>query len=146
MHDSVTDPKYDGVRTSRKQLLEESDEDVPSDGEDVDGSVPSQSEEEDFSDAPNERGTEEDSEGTDEEGSAPEESDEEAPRSLLGQSSGRPVNEAGSQSVENTEFNSDLASKLRKTREEDREKGKAVSRQIVRHSIQKRRRQLGLER
>ena len=133
MHDSVTDPKYDGVRTSRKQLLEESDEDVASDDEDVDGSAPSQSEEEGFSDAPNERGPDKDSEGTDEEGSAPQQSNEEATRSPSDRPSGEPVNEAGSQPVNNTELNGDLASSLRKTREEDREKGRAVSRQIVRH-------------
>ena len=140
LHDSVTDPKYDGVRTSRKQLLEESDKDVSSDDEDVDGSVPSQSGEEGYSDAPNERGPDEDDEGTDEESSAPEESDEEAMHSPSDQRSGEPTNEVASQPVNTTELNDDLALNLRKTREEDREKGKAVSRQVVRHSIQSRRR------
>lgn len=126
LHDSVTDPKYDGVRTSRKQLLEESDEDITSDDEDVDVPVPSQ-EEEDCSE--NERGTDEDedSEGADEGSSAVERSGEEATLSKV-----------GSLPVNSTELNGDLASNLRKTREEDREKGKAVSCQIVRHSVQSR--------
>lgn len=135
LHDSITDPKYDGVRTSRKQLLEESDEDFTTDEEDADGPAASQEDEEGSSDALNEH---EDSEDTDEDSPAPEGSDEEATPAPSDRLDGVSVNGVGSPPTGSTELNSDLASNLRKTREEDREKGKAVSRQIVRHSIQSR--------
>jgi len=133
LHDSVTDPKYGGVRTTRKQLLEESDEN--SDDDEVGGSVPSPSEEDDYSDAADEHAADEDSEDEDQEDSAREESDEEASpapgRSPSDATGGTRAVEASSEPANDPELNGDLASNLRKTREEDRQKGKAVSRQIA---------------
>ncbi|KAH9840131.1 apoptosis-antagonizing transcription factor [Rhodofomes roseus] len=125
LHDSITDPKYDGMRTTRKQLLE--DEDLDSgDDDDVDGAVPSPSEEENYSDVADENSEE------DEEELLYKESDEEASPAPSPSPSDRPGGTRAIQSnqpVKDPE--PDLASNLRKTREEDRQKGKAVSRQIA---------------
>ncbi|KZT70719.1 TRAUB-domain-containing protein [Daedalea quercina L-15889] len=131
LHDNVTDPKYDGVRTSRKQLMEDSDEGRASDDDDLDGSVPSESAEEENSDAADEHAADEDSEDEDEEGSAHGRTEEEASPSPSALAGSAQVNEASNQPVNNPEPSGDLASNLRKTREEDRRKGKAVSRQIA---------------
>ncbi|KAJ7460611.1 apoptosis-antagonizing transcription factor [Mycena latifolia] len=94
---SVADPKYEGVKTSRKQLMDGSDpetsdleEDYHGDGS---GSTPQSGDEEECED--------------DEESIPPHSEPEEA------------------------EATEDLPSTLRKTREEDRKKGKAVSQQIA---------------
>jgi hypothetical protein len=114
LHDSIADPKYDGKRTTRQQLLESDEgnselesEDNLSD-EEASGSHPSINEDED-EDLPSQSNLEEDGSKADEAGDISRRSpskDSEAPE--------------------------DLSSALQKTREEDRKKGKAVSRQIVR--------------
>ncbi|KAJ6496797.1 apoptosis-antagonizing transcription factor [Mycena vulgaris] len=112
---SVADPKYVGVKTSRKQLMEGSDHE------------PSDLEEDDLDDESEPDGQsldEEEREGDDDQSipsqSEPEESEER-------QTAAPPR----SQSDPEPEAAEDLPSTLRKTREEDRKKGKAVSQQIA---------------
>ena len=62
-------------------------------------------------------------------------SEEEASPSPSDLSDSARVNEVSIKPVNNAELNGDLASDLRKTRAEDRRKGQAVSRQIVRLSV-----------
>jgi protein AATF/BFR2 len=105
LHDSVADPKYSGVRTTRQHLAEDSDIEVDrqpfdqsnEDGED--GSIPSDSSRED-----------------DRETKVPPPQSHVLPAQPA-QTDQEPVN--------------DLSTTLRTTREEDRKKGKAVSRQLV---------------
>ena len=126
---SVADPKYDGVRTSRKQLMEDSDlegsngeedfdeEDEEGVGEDLDkdeyedevnGRVEASEESEDEEEA--QSGSEK---STDEEVSEPESSQTSRKRS------------------KSPEAAEDMTSAMRLKREEDRKKGKAVAKQIV---------------
>ncbi|KAJ7355566.1 apoptosis antagonizing transcription factor-domain-containing protein [Mycena albidolilacea] len=120
---SVADPKYAGVKTSRKQLMEGSDGE-PSDLEEEEENYPqgrSQSE------SDGESGNEEDE---DDEGesvpsqSEPEEGSDTEERHV----SAPPPKRRNEEEPEPAE---DLPSTLRKTREEDRKKGKAVSQQIA---------------
>lgn len=111
IHDSVADPKYDGKRTTRRQLLESEEasdaEEHDASSEDEAGlSAESQSMDEDES----EKNEDEDNSGELEEA----------------------VTEARSMQPEPVD---DLSSTLRKTRDEDRTKGKAISRQLVRLSF-----------
>jgi protein AATF/BFR2 len=113
---SIADPKYDGTKTSRKQLIEydgsdygssEGDDDETSseperdeDKDELDNEVPSsQSELENEPDAPTLIST-----------------------TLAAKSTA---------SYKDPEHTENLTSRLRKTRDEDRKKGKAVSKQIV---------------
>ncbi|KAI0044742.1 TRAUB-domain-containing protein [Auriscalpium vulgare] len=122
MRDSIADPKYDGVKTSRKQLMEESDvgaeeeeEDGQSDDLDVDeegSEANGQSEHDDQEDdlqSPSEREDEQDSE------------DEREEPPITGER----------ETTGDAELVDDLSSTLRQKREEDRRKGKAVSRQLA---------------
>ncbi|EED85611.1 predicted protein [Postia placenta Mad-698-R] len=133
---AVTDPKYDGVRTTRRQLFEDVDAEAHSEPEasSPGGSLPSQS---DSEGAPGSSQEEEEDDGEDEDESEPAQSDrEEQPgRAHIPSDPPRASEMNRDQSIgENEEqHNGDLASALRKTREEDRQKGKAVARQIKRH-------------
>lgn len=112
---SVADPKYEGVKTSRKQLMESSDQE-PSDLEDDDADGDSES------GAEGEEGEQHDDSQSIPSESEPEETGEERQTTLP----------SGKQSDTELDPAEDLPSTLRKTREEDRTKGKAVSQQIVR--------------
>ncbi|TFK39409.1 apoptosis-antagonizing transcription factor [Crucibulum laeve] len=134
MHDSIADPKYEGVRTSRRQLMDEgNDEQIGSGVEESSfNSGEEGSEFEDEGAAGFDGSGEEDEEGSSEEGPSESEegeqeggdSEEERPQPQLAKLSysKRP---AEAEPVE------DISSTLRKTREEDRNKGKSVSRQIA---------------
>ncbi|KZT27772.1 TRAUB-domain-containing protein [Neolentinus lepideus HHB14362 ss-1] len=121
LHDSVADPKYEGVRTSRKQLMEDGgDEDTS--GEDGDH---------DFSDSQGGDSGEEDDVPSDSASDDVEDEDILRPPPTKVSSD----KTKGPSSTENSPAPVEaLSSSLRKTREEDRRKGKAVSRQIVRTS------------
>lgn len=106
LRDSVADPKYDGTRTTRKQLLES------------DGELSESDEEEVYSEGQDE--------GESSQSSVNEEEDEDLP------SQSEATEEETTPEFKQTETPEDLTSTLRKTRDEDRKKGKAVSRQIVR--------------
>lgn len=97
LHDNISDPKYDGVKVSRKQLLED--------------------------ESPEEEEGEDDDESEEEEAS-PHQSDRESDE----------ANGGGTEIVAQTNEHSnitDIAITLRKTHDEDRKKGLAVSRQLV---------------
>ena len=104
LSDSVTDPKYDGTRTTRKQLLE-------SDGE------LSELNDEGFS-----------SKGEGDIRSSADEENEDLP------SQSEASKKEATSNVQHHDADplEDQTSTLRKTRDEDRKKGKAVSQQIVR--------------
>ncbi|KAJ7746894.1 apoptosis-antagonizing transcription factor [Mycena maculata] len=110
---SVADPKYEGVKTSRKQLMEDDDHE-PSDLED------DYPEGHSDSDAQNSRNGDEE----DDNQSVPSENEPEENEEL------RAASPPPKQSNPEPEPADDLPSTLRKTREEDRKKGKAVSQQI----------------
>jgi hypothetical protein len=113
VHDKVSDPKYDGVKTTRRLLQADSEDDM----------VRSEDEaEEDFSehvhdDQSAEGGVDEISSGSDEENEGLPST---VPDTLPNKFSQDHESQAG------------LASTLQKTRDEDRKKGRAISRQIVR--------------
>ncbi|OCH85789.1 TRAUB-domain-containing protein [Obba rivulosa] len=122
LNESVIDPKYEGVRTSRKALYEDSeDEPELEEDEHEDESIPSDSEPESHSEL--EDGEEAQSSG--------DESQEESPERHRPASSHDQLAQTSAPSAHETPKDDDLASALRKTREEDRQKGKAVSRQIA---------------
>ncbi|TFK91718.1 TRAUB-domain-containing protein [Polyporus arcularius HHB13444] len=143
LHESVSDPKYDGIRTSRRQLYE--DDDAASEDEGADDESMVNDEEQELS----EGGTDDDEElrspvedgvSQDESGSA---SDDETPQSRS-QAARRQVSEAsaGLSRIDlgrsetpadqpgDSQPEGDIAANLRITHEADRRKGKAVSRQI----------------
>lgn len=97
----VVDPKYDGERTTRKALMEESE------GE-------SEHDEDDESSESQEEGEDEYDSQEDQE---------------LGQEEEKDEHESRRENVVEREH--DVSADLRKKREDDRRKGKAVSRQIV---------------
>ncbi|KAH0836571.1 apoptosis-antagonizing transcription factor [Lanmaoa asiatica] len=99
-HESLSGPKYDGAKTSRKLMLDESD-DSESDSTSEDA----------------ESGTE--THTFDHETEGKREVDT------------RTITDASTEHPSVSEQNSDLSSSLRNIREEDRKKGKAVSRQIA---------------
>ncbi|KAJ6581217.1 apoptosis-antagonizing transcription factor [Mycena capillaripes] len=114
---SVADPKYQGVKTSRKQLMEGSDDGEPSDFEEDDPRGESESNAE----SENEEEQEQD-------GSVPLQSEpEEASESEERQEPSPPPKRVNPE----PEPAEDLPSTLQKTREEDRKKGKAVAQQIA---------------
>ena len=108
LQDSIADPKYVGVKTSRKQLLEWSQ----SEGEDEEGPASQDESASEDEPAPVRDATDEDD--------VPEDSAEEHASPPLKR-----------QAVQ--EPPEDLSSTLRQKRDEDRRKGKAVARQLVRH-------------
>ncbi|KAL1731129.1 apoptosis-antagonizing transcription factor [Schizophyllum commune] len=136
-HDSISDPKYEGKRASRAQLLgDEGDEE--SEGEDAD--QPNGFHEEDFQGSDEsevDEGTVNDEDGVvdDEEDAAegPDESEEEA------ESGGEEDDQAHEHQTPASEStlpapasqNDDLTDSLRKNREADLRKGKAVARQVA---------------
>lgn len=146
LHDSVTDPKYDGVRTTRRQLFEDVDAEAHSapEASSPGGSLPSQSDSEGASGSSQEE-EEDDGEGEGESEHAQSDREEQPGRAHIPSDPPRASEMNGGQSTgENEEqHNGDLASALRKTREEDRQKGKAVARQIVRCNFERNRRRKG---
>ncbi|KAG6890980.1 hypothetical protein C0992_011739 [Termitomyces sp. T32_za158] len=135
-YDSVSDLKYDGVKTTRKQLEYESDDDASDESEGAgleeddqssavgDGQKGDWEEEEEEREQEREGDEKKRKEGedeTDEEG----DNNEEAPITLK-------KSTLGNGSAEKHEHAEDISSELSKKREADRKKGKAVSRQIVR--------------
>jgi protein AATF/BFR2 len=109
--DSVIDPKYVGVKTSRKQL-EEGDALGDSPDQDESASQPISSE-----------------------GSASEEDEDEeniqSPRKEEA-SEGEQSTQSNSQNIqENSSHKKDLATTVRQRRDEDRKKGRAVTKQLV---------------
>ncbi|KAG2366961.1 apoptosis-antagonizing transcription factor [Suillus spraguei] len=115
LQDSIAYPKYDGIKTSRKQLMEYDDSDYGSDGDD------------------------------DETGSELErDEDEEELVNKVPSSQSEPESEPDAQmlisttvatksttSSEDPKHSENISLTLRKTRDEDRKKGKAVSKQIA---------------
>ncbi|KAG2141350.1 TRAUB-domain-containing protein [Suillus clintonianus] len=115
LQESIADPKYDGVKTSRKQLMEYDDSDYGSEGDDDEpGSElePDEDEEQSDGDVPFSQNESE--------------SEPDAPTPI-------PVTVAAkiATSSEDPKHTENLSSTLRKTRDEDRKKGKAVSKQIA---------------
>lgn len=128
MNQSVADPKYDGVRTSRKALMESEEED--SSGEDDGESHHDEDEEESEErrvrfDVPSEKQPRKTNETISDEDISSENED------------GSEVSQRGSrdnrntQQLENLEPTEDMSSTLKKKREEDLEKGQAIKRQVV---------------
>ncbi|KAG8220855.1 apoptosis-antagonizing transcription factor [Butyriboletus roseoflavus] len=106
LHESLSDPKYDGAKTSRKVMLDESD------------------------------GSESDSTSEDAESGSHVSEVHLEPRNETGvkrQMDIRTTKDASTERHSAPIQNSDLSSNLRKIREEDRKKGKAISRQIASH-------------
>lgn len=126
LHDSIADPKYEGVKTSRKKLLEISDEDEDEDEGDEDvAEDEGRDGEEDFfkEDALREEDPPSESEEDQEiESEAEEEEPENEKPSLPSTENLRPQ--------EKSRTTDDLSNALQKTREEDLRKGKAVMRQL----------------
>ncbi|KAJ3878929.1 apoptosis-antagonizing transcription factor [Lentinula edodes] len=110
LHDNIADPKYDGVKVSRTQLLEEDDHSFKSSGEE-------EEEEEEQNDESGEEIWQEETvhRPSDEGATASEDSKEDEAEMI--------VTEDRSAAV-------DITLALRKTQDEDRKKGLAVSRQI----------------
>lgn len=112
LHESLSDPKYDGAKTSRQLVLDESD------------------------------GTESDSASEDaESGGHVSEVHLETFKHETGvkrEMDIRSTKDASTERFDASKQNSDLSSNLRKTREEDRKKGKAISRQIASQFLRER--------
>lgn len=141
----MSDPKYDGIRTSRRQLYEDDDEPSEDEGAD-DESMAENDEEQELSEGSTEDDEElqspvEDGVSRDESGSA---DDDETPQSR-NQGARQQVSEAsaGLSRIDlgrsetpaaqpaTSQPEGDIAANLRITHEADRRKGKTVSRQIV---------------
>ncbi|KAF9447513.1 TRAUB-domain-containing protein, partial [Macrolepiota fuliginosa MF-IS2] len=122
LHDSIADPKYDGVKTSRKKLMEFSDEEredraeesEEGDDEGVDGEDEDVEEGEGWDDEEVPSGSEEEDSESEEEG-----------HDVIRRSPPSTKRKA-----EETGQTDDLGNTLQKTREEDLRKGKAVMRQL----------------
>lgn len=127
MHDSVADPKYEGVKTSRKHIFDDDDSDEDAIEENPldaalgtdDGSDDGQS------DGGEDSGGEEGSEEGDDVGDNDEGEHSDA------QPSPPPKKVTFSKAAEKSD---DLAATLKRSRDADRLKGKAVSRQLVNSS------------
>lgn len=116
LQDSIADPKYDGIKTSRKQLMEHEDSDYDSEGDD--------------DKTGSELGRDEDEEESD--NNVPSfqselESEPDAPTSFSTTFAAKSTT-----SYEEPKHTENPSSRLREARDEDRKKGKAVSKQIVR--------------
>ncbi|KAH9946499.1 apoptosis-antagonizing transcription factor [Amylocystis lapponica] len=123
-HESVSDPKYDGVRTTRKQLLEDLDqEDSDEEGGFLSGA----------DSIPEEGTSHSDSDSEEAEASSNGSQAERLQRidSLSDVEDAAPSHPTSIQPAHEPQEDDDLASSLRKTREEDRKKGEAVTRQIA---------------
>ena len=151
LHESVSDPKYDGVRTSRKDLYEDSDQ---SGGEDENEDANRHLEDEDAAEDASEHGelsesgTEDDEEllspadddidqaGSDPDSETPSRIQPSTPKHLVPAATiAAPVDAArtgrSDEMPDESQAEGDIASNLRKTHEADRKKGRAVARQIV---------------
>ena len=134
MNQSVADPKYEGVRTSRKELMENEEED--NSGEDDEESHHEEDEEEGEEgrvrfDVPSEKQPWK-SNGAisdDDISSESEDGSEASQRENRDITSSR--NTPSKQQLENLGPTEDVSSTLKKKREEDLEKGQAVKRQVV---------------
>ncbi|KAH9888908.1 apoptosis-antagonizing transcription factor [Cubamyces lactineus] len=149
LHDSINDPKYDGVRTSRKQLYDDSDRDSDPEHEDDDqGMSEDEAQAEDLSHSEGETDEDEElhspvehdegSEGASDEESGSGSEDEHDQTSSPRTTSQKHLNEASAglsridiSGQHQEQHENDIASNLRKTHEVDKKKGKAVSRQIT---------------
>lgn len=107
LHDGISDPKYDGVRTSRKQLLEGSEDEATSDEEESEDAV-----------GPGDSAGEDDDMQSESEATSIDDDENE-------NSSTKPHTEHDQEDISN------MPNTLQKTREDDRRKGKAITRQIV---------------
>ncbi|KAI0641861.1 TRAUB-domain-containing protein [Trametes meyenii] len=136
LNESVNDPKYDGVRTSRKQLYDDSEEGshLEDDYEGLDEDIqPEHSSSEDGMEEDEDEELESPAVGEFGSGSEGEDQDDAPPSRAA-----KPANEASTSSdnappetVPGSPQENDIASNLRKTHEVDKKKGKAVSRQIA---------------
>ncbi|KAF8196715.1 apoptosis antagonizing transcription factor-domain-containing protein [Mycena galopus ATCC 62051] len=122
---SVADPKYAGVKTSRKQLLEGSDGDANDLEEEEEEENYSQGGSEVESDAESRNEGDQDQDESIPSQSEPEEDSDAEERHAPSPPPPKPRNDVEPEPAE------DLPSTLRKTRDEDRKKGKAVSQQIA---------------
>ncbi|KAH9852084.1 apoptosis antagonizing transcription factor-domain-containing protein [Lenzites betulinus] len=142
LHESVHDPKYDGVRTSRKHLDDFSDHDSDQDEDGLehpfsDGNTEDEDENEDEEDELDSAA--EDDASLDASGSASEHDEDEAPPRTAARrhsdAAAAPSHRAPAPppaaSPEPQREDNDIASNLRKTHEVDKKKGRAVSRQIA---------------
>ncbi|KAF5316444.1 hypothetical protein D9619_006125 [Psilocybe cf. subviscida] len=129
---SVADPKYEGVRISRKDLLNDSDPDDLEDDDDEGQADEDEDEDEE----------EVDSEGESHDGSihghtasspvhTPSESGEESDKASEDVTEEQPVSQRRAPQTDETEPNADMTSSLAQTRENDMKKGQAVKRQIA---------------
>lgn len=115
LQDSIADPKYDGIKTSRKQLMEHEDGDYDSEGDD--------------DKTGSELGRDEDEEESDNNVPSSQselESEPDVPTSFSTTFAAKSTT-----SYEEPKHTENLSSRLRETRDEDRKKGKAVSKQIA---------------
>lgn len=119
LQDSIDEPKYSGVKTTRQKLLEQSQPTLAKD-EDEEGEQ-SEDEDEDFG------GKDTDEEEVAEDGSHSEH--DELPSSSTVER--LPLAAAKTMTADEPQAH-DLTVALRKSREEDLKKGKAVSKQLVR--------------
>ncbi|KAG6888655.1 hypothetical protein C0995_006773 [Termitomyces sp. Mi166 len=129
-HESISDPKYDGVKRTRKQLEDDSDDDM---GDETEGSGLV---EDDFRDGQSSGAEDDGEEDEDEREQGEEKEDEEedeeedeaeAEEALMP----RKKSTSEERPAEERERGADISSELIKKREADRKKGKAVSRQIA---------------
>ncbi|KAF8884990.1 apoptosis-antagonizing transcription factor [Infundibulicybe gibba] len=128
LHDSVADPKYGGVKTSRKQLMEDIEDEVGDEDEEMEDDSTDENDLTDGRDSIYENDELEGKpdaapSGSDEEAEEGTEAEPQASHSIPHQSP--PPHQVESEPVD------DLSSTLKQKREEDRKKGKAVSRQIA---------------
>lgn len=135
LHESVNDPKYDGVRTSRKQLSQ--DDDLGSqeeEEEEEDGREPIHEDTREGdaggeeSSSLHEAGHLQDGSGSEDEMMQPHTA---APKNDSTTSLSPDVERVGLAPADRSPPEGDIASNLRATHEADKRKGKAVSRQIV---------------
>jgi len=120
LQDSISDPKYDGVRITRKQFLDDSNQD----------------------DDPSDASEDDEQAGNSAENPSELSSDEERNVSEQGDHSVENLSESSNDEEENIserpdqamDSSVDLSSTSRKTQEEDLRKGKTIARQIVRLS------------
>ncbi|KAH7914638.1 apoptosis-antagonizing transcription factor [Hygrophoropsis aurantiaca] len=116
LHDSIADPKYDGIKTSRRQLMDDEDD------ENIESEL-----EEDYDQDPSEGQSDHDEDEDEEPPSSNSEIEQPQPKTTRHKLSPK----LSAQRPDQRAPGDDLASSLRKTRDEDRKKGKAVSRQIA---------------
>ncbi|CCM00375.1 uncharacterized protein FIBRA_02405 [Fibroporia radiculosa] len=129
LHDSVTDPKYDGVRTSRTQLYEDAGGDEGDDDDEEGGSF------QDSETSQSDSGDNSDSEEAASDSVSSEDESEERSgfhqNALSEHTDTSPSVALANRTNTESPAHEDLASTLRQTREADRQKGTAVSRQIA---------------